>query len=243
MPSTVAGGNTSPDAYPSGNIAPQDEVLVASLATGMLTIGVTAFALVTDISVAGTFAAIRRFIDDDITAFKDAVAGITQITIFTAEEAIAATVAAGAATGVSTPNIWSILVNFGTIIPKVIFAVVANAFWAKVGGAIAADEGAERVADTIPFVGQVMAIVAAVGDAATLAEVATETIIAPWVIENEISLSLSRPRSPSIAIRVRQRSRSPPGTGPCRPRSTAFLCQTATGSINRMGASSSIRSA
>ena len=42
------------DAYPD-HIAPQDEVLFASLMTGVLTIGVTAFALLTDLDVATTW--------------------------------------------------------------------------------------------------------------------------------------------------------------------------------------------
>jgi hypothetical protein len=183
------------DAYPSGAIAPTHEVITASLTTGMLTIGITAFALLTDVMVATTFAAIRRFIDDDVSAFRDAVEGITRITTLTTTEAVAAAVAAGSATagditsnGGSTANIWNTLLTFGTIIPKVIFAIVANAFWAKVAGVVVADEGAERVADAVPLVGQVLAIVAAVGDAATLAEAIGETIASPWVIENEVSL-------------------------------------------------------
>jgi hypothetical protein len=54
---------------------------------------------------------------------------------------------------------------------------------------IVANIGADKAAESVPLAGQIMAIIAAVGDAATLAEVATETIIAPWVIENEISLT------------------------------------------------------
>ena len=183
------------DAYPSGAIAPQDEVIVASLTTGMLTIGVTAFALLTDINVATTFGAIRGFINGNVAAFRAAVEGITRISVLTATESLAAGIAAGAATsqdiqnnGGTTANIWNTLLSFGTIIPKVLFAVVANAFWAEVAGAVFGDEAAERVADTVPLVGQVLAVIAAVGDAATLAEAIGETIASPWVIENEVSL-------------------------------------------------------
>ena len=55
----AAGANTSPpDAYldSSGNplIAPTNEVLVPSLITGILTIGLTAFALATDLDIAAS---------------------------------------------------------------------------------------------------------------------------------------------------------------------------------------------
>ncbi len=40
-----------------------------------------------------------------------------------------------------------------------------------------------------PGIGQVIGVLDAVGDAITLAEVCTETIISPWVIENEVSLT------------------------------------------------------
>jgi hypothetical protein len=201
------------DAYPSGAIAPQDEVIVASLTTGMLTIGVTAFALLTDINVATTFAAIRRFINDDVNAFKEAVEGITRITGLTATEAVAAAVAAGAATagditnnGGSVANIWNTLLSFGTIIPKVIFAVVANAFWAKVAATVVGDEGAERVSGAIPFFGQILAIAAAVGDVLTLGEAIGETIASPWVIENEVSLQYAA----TVTVSPDPRSGMPP---------------------------------
>ena len=203
------------DAYPSGAIAPTDEVSVASVTTGMLTIGITAFALLTDVAVAATFAAIRRFIDDDVSAFRDAVEGITRITGLTATEAVGAAVAAGAATagditsnGGSTANIWNTLLTFGTIIPKALFAVVANAFWAKVAATVVADEGAERVSDAIPFVGQVLAIVAAVGDAVTLAEAIGETIASPWVIENEVSLQYAA----TVTVSPDPRTATPPAS-------------------------------
>ncbi len=39
------------------------------------------------------------------------------------------------------------------------------------------------------MIGEVIAVIEAVGDVATLAEVAAETIVAPWVIENEVTLT------------------------------------------------------
>ncbi len=48
-----------PDAYPAGQIAPQKEVLFPALVTGIFTIGLTAFALLTDIDIAATWATIR----------------------------------------------------------------------------------------------------------------------------------------------------------------------------------------
>ena len=64
--------------------------------------------------------------------------------------------------------------------------------------------------DAIPFIGQVLAVAAAVGDALTLAEVAAETAISPWVIENEVSLTYKAtvtigrdPRSSTFPVTAR----------------------------------------
>ena len=46
-----------------------------------------------------------------------------------------------------------------------------------------------QIANAIPFIGEVLAVIAVPGDVATLAEVCTETIVAPWVIENEVNLT------------------------------------------------------
>ena len=51
------------DAYPD-KIAPQDEVLFGALITGILTIGLTVFALATDLDIATTWARLRKPIED-----------------------------------------------------------------------------------------------------------------------------------------------------------------------------------
>ena len=116
------------DAYPTGNIAPQDEVLFASLLTGILAIGVTAFALLTDIAVAATFAGIRGIVTDSVPDMAAAFQDLLSLRAFTVAESLAVAIAAGLATaediqnnGGSTANIWNTLLNFGTIIPKILF--------------------------------------------------------------------------------------------------------------------------
>ena len=54
------------DAYP-GRIAPTDEVLVPALLTGILTIGMTAFALATDFDIAASWTGIRKEVEEEIT--------------------------------------------------------------------------------------------------------------------------------------------------------------------------------
>ena len=123
-----------PDAYldSSGNpmVAPTDEVLVASLITGILTIGLTAFALATDLDIATTWGAIR-----DSSKMQTAWSLPTSRSwsaILQASrdgaETVALSLASGGATyadisanGGSTANIWSILLQLASVIPKVIF--------------------------------------------------------------------------------------------------------------------------
>jgi hypothetical protein len=186
------------DAYPD-KIAPQDEVLFPALVTGILTIGLTAFALATDMDIAVAFGQIRKEID---TELKDDVLGVyleladILTTPLTAAEALAAGVAAGgetyasiAANGGSTANIWSILLSLASVIPKIIFRPQATRFWFFVALAILGSETFAKIEDAIPFIGQVIAVVEAVGDAITLGEACDETIISPWVIENEVNLT------------------------------------------------------
>jgi hypothetical protein len=187
-------------AYPN-LIAPQDEVLVPALITGLVTIGLNVFALATDTAIAGLWGSIRPIVANpgSRVAIEDILQAITKLS---AAEAAAMAVASGGATyadisgqGGSTTNIWETLLALATVIPKILFSpqilfgTGAGELIAELAATIFANLGADKAAEAVPLVGQVMAIVAAVGDAATLAEVATETIIAPWVIENEISLS------------------------------------------------------
>ena len=72
-PSTAAGASTSPPTPTPGQIAPQDEVLFPALVTGILTIGLTGFALLTDLDIATTWAAIRG--DHRADDIRDMAAG------------------------------------------------------------------------------------------------------------------------------------------------------------------------
>src|SRR5262249_37390865 len=88
------------DAYPN-RIAPTDEVVVASLITGILTLGITAFALVTDIAVASVSSQLKSIVQDLgpqelIEEVREVVA--PAVLALTAAEALAAALAAGGAT-------------------------------------------------------------------------------------------------------------------------------------------------
>ncbi len=186
----------------SGNqlIAPSDEVLFASLVTAILTIGLNAFALATDLDIAATWGAIRPYLSGSadlptLEVFEDLISAL-QLAL-PAAEATAVTLAAGAETyasisanGGSRENLWSILLQLAAVIPKLIFNPANfRALWANLAGVIAGLLGASKLSDAIPFIGQVIAVIEAVGDAVTLGEVCDESIVAPWVIENEVTLT------------------------------------------------------
>ncbi|MBV9196083.1 MAG: hypothetical protein JO168_18255 [Solirubrobacterales bacterium] len=185
------------DAYPD-RIAPTEEVIFASMVTGLLTIGLTVFALATDIAVAGAFAVLRslrsapiRQASSLVTEFKGLAASTSALT---AAEASAASLAAGGATyadiannGGSTANIWNTLLSLASVIPKVIFSATAGVL-EQLAITVAAEESTNRLLDAIPVIGEVLAVVEAIGDAATLAEVCLESSLCPWVIENEVAL-------------------------------------------------------
>ena len=181
-------------AYPD-QIAPQDEVLFASLVTGILCIGVTAFALFSDIDIASTFAAIAKPVEGATLEILNSLESVLNLALPGAEAA-ALSVAAGAETyasisanGGGTENIWSILLPMAGAIPKMIFNPAKTSFWLDVAVAITAGVTATELVHAIPFIGEAIAVIEAVGDAVTLAEVCAETIVSPWVIENEVNLT------------------------------------------------------
>ena len=133
-----------PDAYPD-HIAPQGEVLFPALVTGIFTIGLTSFALLTDIDIAAAWASVRNAIDNNLTDIGEILdAMLGRPPFLTAAEAFSATVAAGGATyediaanGTgNVQNIWSILAGLASIIPKVIFNPAAEQVVAQIAGAI-----------------------------------------------------------------------------------------------------------
>jgi len=205
------------DAYPD-YIAPQDEVLFASLMTGILTIGLTAFALLTDLDIATTWAGVKGIIANDPAAASDALKELLQQTsTLTAAESFATLLAAGGATYAdiannngSTANIWSILLSLGSVIPKVLFNPAATSTWLGIAAVIAAGETADTLIKAIPLIGQIIGVIMAAGDLVTLAEAIGETAASPWVIANQISLTYPAtvtvshdPRSPTWPVTAR----------------------------------------
>ncbi len=186
------------DAYPGG-IAPSNEVMVPSIITGLLTIGLTAFALATDFDIATTWAVIRKGLIEgvaDKTIITEFLKLATRAVNLTKAEIAATTVMSGVATyedvkaNGGPSNLWNILLGLASVIPKFIFAPrQGSKVLGRVAGAILANETASKLVESLPLIGQVLAAVEAVGDAVTLAEVCTETILSPWVIENEVTLT------------------------------------------------------
>ncbi len=179
------------DAYPGG-IAPTDEVVVSALLTAILTIGLNVFALATDLDIAATWISIRKNIVGDLFDMSEAFLAVLNGTIpLTVSEAAAAALAAGAAritdANAKLDNLWSILLGLATVIPKVIFNPRAVKFFFNIAETLVADSAADKLAESLPVAGQVLAVIEAVGDAITLAEVCAETILSPWVIENEVT--------------------------------------------------------
>jgi hypothetical protein len=191
------------DAYP-GKVAPTYEVLVPSILTGVVTIGLNVFALATDLEIAAVWQQIRknRLLQEKDSAelffnllevFKK-VAG-REFALLASE-----TLAAGIASGLAgyeeaeagnrdTGNLWELLLGFGSMIPKLLFSPLAGEFFLQVALDLAEFEVAAKIIEALPIIGQVIAVLSVVGDIATLAEVAAETIVSPWVIENEVSLT------------------------------------------------------
>jgi hypothetical protein len=185
------------NAYPD-HIAPQDEVLFPALMTGIICIGLTSFALLTDLDIAATWGILRPQIFDLIAGFEDAftLLIISGTGFLTAAESFAALVVAGGATYEDIANnhgdihnIWNTLLSLGSIIPKIIFNPGAARAWSDVADVIIGEEASDKLLEALPLIGQVIAVIAAVGDAVTLAEAIGETATSPWVIENEISLT------------------------------------------------------
>jgi hypothetical protein len=184
-------------AYEAGAIAPKNEVLVPALITGILSIGITAFALAIDLDIATTWRALSKITEDNLEAFEQVLVSLLKDAPWTtAAETFAMLVASGAATyedisaNGDAQNIWSIIVNaLGSIIPKILLNPATNILWVEVAAVVFADELIEKAIDAIPIVGQVLAAIAAVGDAVTLAEAIGESAAAPWVIGNSISLT------------------------------------------------------
>jgi hypothetical protein len=200
------------DAY-RGKIAPEDEVVVPATVTGILTIGLNVFALASDISVANVWRKLREVEALRFPANADKVALQTADRIalgLTRAEGLALTVVSGGAlyldiehAGENVHNLWNLILRLATAIPKLLCggAAAASAFWGLIAPLVLSEAGAHVFFNVLPVIGQYLAIASAVGDLASLAEVAVETGLSPWVIENEVSLTY--PVSVSVARDVR----------------------------------------
>jgi len=197
-----------PEGAYADKIGPEDEVWLASTMTGVLCIGLNAVALLTDIDIALTWKQVRHLLEpDDATdaaeaalrmgnIVRNALRVLTDGTIkLTSAEGFARLVVYGAATytniehrGESLTNLWQLILGFATVIPKLLFGP-RSVLWTDIGQIMVRQQGAARIINAIPFFGQYYAIGTVVADVVTLAEVAAETVISPWVIENEVSLT------------------------------------------------------
>ncbi len=207
------------DAYGGGSsnslIAPQDEVLFPALMTGIFTIGLTAFALLTDLDIATTWAQLRKITDDNIEAMEHILVSLlTQAPYFTAAETFATTVSAGAATyedvanGGGLKNIWNTLLNLCSAIPKILFNPAnqqANSLLFEMAAVIWAGEDEDKLLEAVPLLGEVIGVILAVADVITLAESIGETLASPWVIENEVNLTYTA----TVTIEPDQRLSNP----------------------------------
>ncbi len=184
------------DAYP-GLIAPQDEVLFPALITGILTIGLTAFAIATDFDIATTWDLVRKQITGQLEVVEEALQStLSSTAILTALETVAVSVAAGgekyesiSANGGSTENVWSLLLPLASAIPKLLFSPKLAQVWLGLVGVTIGAEVKDKLLQAIPFIGEAIAAIELAGDIVTLAEVCAETIVAPWVIENQVNLT------------------------------------------------------
>src|SRR5262249_21961653 len=105
-----------------GAIAPSDEVRVPALLTGILTIGLTVFALATDFAIAAAWKGLKDLVLRNPTlAAKNVASLVTIQTGLTASETVATLTAAGSASyeeinqgGFQTDDLWTILLGLGS---------------------------------------------------------------------------------------------------------------------------------
>ena len=188
-------------AYP-GTVAPHQEIAGPSVLTGIMVYGLNLFALATDIDMAVTWKKLRN--PPSPISFEDPRPWFQALEVLyngaiklSAAETLARGILTGGATydairlrGDNVNNLWILMAGFATVIPKLLFSPTTSRFiWRKVAAEILDQIAAQQIIHAVPMIGQVFSVVSVVGDVATLAEAATETVISPWVIENEVSLT------------------------------------------------------
>jgi hypothetical protein len=189
------------DAYDANHVGPTDEVLLSALMTGIVTLGLTGFALAREIDTTGAFGAAKDAVAADAgNVFADfsemfADEGSWADTFTDGERgAMEACVAGGltraAASTADANNIWNTLAAIGSAIPKIIFSrILTSPMWPELAATIVGEEVAEKILDAIPIVGEILAVIQVAGDLATLAEAIAGTVSSPWVFANYIYLT------------------------------------------------------
>lgn len=193
-----------------------------ALITGILTIGLNVFALATDASIAELWRKVRRLhpLADPTEAAVIAIDKPARLALsLTGAEALALSVVSGGAlyfdiehAGENLHNMWHLILRIAGVIPKLFFSktYLNEFFWYAVGAIVAGQVAGDTVRRALPVIGQWVAVGAVMDDVATLVEVGAETMVSPWVIENEVSLtypvrvSVSRdPRSSTFPATAR----------------------------------------
>jgi len=175
------------DAY-QGQVAPK-ECMVPGICTGIITIGFTAFALATDLDESTAADSIKEPVSE-LVNLKDAiVTSITDLGIPVGEAVAVSTASGQADRSANGPNIFELLYPLCSAIPAALFQESTAEGWGKVGAAIIGEETAEKIVDAIPVIGEIISVLTVAGDVITLAEVCAESAIAPWVIENEVTVT------------------------------------------------------
>jgi hypothetical protein len=175
------------DAY-IGKTAPA-ECTVTGILTGIVTIGLTAYALASDIDAATTSDEIEEPVSELSKLGSAIVQSITDLGVPVGEAVAVETASGQSDRSANGPNIFELLYPLCAAIPKALFTKGTAEGWAKIGGIIIGDEAESKILDAIPIIGEVIGVLTAVGDAVQLAEVCAESAIAPWVIENEVTVT------------------------------------------------------
>jgi hypothetical protein len=182
------------NAYPN-MVAPTVEVVLPATLTGIFTIGLNAFALASDTAISEYWASVNGMIKGVTSDFLDAIESLGNV--MTPVETLGMAVTGGYATYEDVAhgdasNVWSLVLSIASMIPKLLFTQKSDMkILIPIAAKVIAVGGGTKIAEAIPIIGEVLGVLSLVGDVATLAEVSIESGLAPWVIENEISLQYS----------------------------------------------------
>jgi len=143
-------------AYSDNAIAPQDEVLFPALSTGILCVGLNALALATDIQLARTWTVVKKIFIDKEAVSVSIEALLKSSLKYTAAEAGATLVCGGLALyadlahfGADIKNLWRLLLQMGTVVPKLLFAKPPQAVWKEIGRCPGSNRRPARESDSV----------------------------------------------------------------------------------------------